>query len=52
MPWLRLNRSMTVLICSEEDPDIRLFTVGKNIITVDLETVLNTDILARLEAYL
>jgi hypothetical protein len=48
----KFSPEMTVLIGSEEDPDIRLFIVGKNILMVDLETALNTDILGRLEAYL
>jgi hypothetical protein len=48
----RFPKEVCVLVGLKNDYDLKLFIVGKNIILVDPDTILNTDFLSRLEDHL
>jgi hypothetical protein len=47
----RFPKEVCLLVGSKNDYDLKLFIVGKNIILVDPDTLLNTDFLNRLEEH-
>lgn len=48
----RYSPELSIIIGASDDPDLRLFAVGKNILITDIDTILNTNLLVNLEEHI
>jgi len=48
----RYSPELSIIIGARDDPDLKLFVVGKNILITDVDTILNTNLLVHLEEHI
>ena len=48
----RYSPDLSIIISTSDDPDLKLFAVGKNILITDTDTILNTNLLVHLEEHI
>ena len=48
----RFKPELSIIVGDTNDPELRIFSVGKSILVTDIDKILNTDLLTRLEEHI
>jgi hypothetical protein len=48
----RFKPELSIIVGDTDDPELRIFSVGKSILITDIDKILNTDLLTRLEEHI